>query len=80
VLRLKFLRIASDRRQYEIAELTGIRRPELSRIESGRLNPTPDELARLAKVYGVLPERLLDHITVNDGVESHDSQRERASK
>jgi transcriptional regulator with XRE-family HTH domain len=77
VLRLKYLRCESGKPQYEVAALVGIHRPELSKMESGRVNPTADELARLARFYNVPAERLLDHIAVADGVEYQATQRER---
>jgi DNA-binding XRE family transcriptional regulator len=41
-------RKALDLTQGDLAELTGISQPEISRIESGKVNPTIGTLGRLA--------------------------------
>ena len=42
--------------------LTHISRPDMSRIETGRSNPTQKELIAIGKVLGVPPDRLMDHV------------------
>ncbi len=62
MIRLKFLRIERGLTQRELADRTQINHSQLCLIESGRLNPRPQELARLADALGCLPERLLEHV------------------
>ena len=50
--------------QKAVADLTGICQPTVSHIELGRVHPTPDELRRLAAVFGLAPEDLLTNVTV----------------
>lgn len=64
VLRLKFLRIARKLSQHQLAAATGyvVRQPDLSLIESGRANPTEQELAALSRVLNCPPAHLLEHV------------------
>lgn len=65
MLRLKFLRLERGLSQDQLAAATGysITQPMLSQIESGRFNPTRDELTALADVLGCPTDRLLDHVS-----------------
>lgn len=49
--------------QYQLADRAGVLRDVVGEIERGRVNPRPDELAKIARVLGVEPpERLLAHV------------------
>ena len=62
MLRLKFQRIQHGFSQGDLCALTHISRPDMSRIETGRSNPTQKELIAIGKVLGVPPDRLMDHV------------------
>jgi transcriptional regulator with XRE-family HTH domain len=84
LLRLKFLRIERKLSQHALATATRdvVPQPELSRIESGRTNPTDRELEALSRVLGCASERpldLLDAASLGDGAEFKDAQRESRS-
>lgn len=59
VTRLKLERQNRKISQARLAHATRIAQPVISQIENGRLVPMPSQLARLAAVFGVLPEDLL---------------------
>ena len=61
--RIKFLRIDQGLTQRRLADLARLPRPELSRIESGRVNPTDKERAALARILKCDPATLLDPVT-----------------
>ncbi len=48
--------------QRQVAALIGVSQPDLSRIESGRMNPTDRELSALARLFNCAAERLLDPV------------------
>lgn len=50
---LAALRVRLGMRQKQLAVDTGIRRPLLSKIESGRVNPSVDEVQAIARGLGV---------------------------
>jgi transcriptional regulator with XRE-family HTH domain len=50
---IRIARIRAGLRQYELAQRTGIREPELSLIENNRKLVSPEKLAR---IVAVLPE------------------------
>ena len=50
--RVRELREAKDLTTYELAQRSGIHRPNISRIESGRHMPNLDTLVRLAQALG----------------------------
>ena len=85
MFRCHILRLKQDRRLCEVADATGgvVGRQTIARIEKGRINPTADELAALAKAlkFDGDPARLLDRLDVTrfleEGAESRDGQRER---
>ena len=58
-LRAKFERHSRGWTQKDVAQRTGIPQPNVSAIESGRLNPTPDELERLAQAFLISPSAIL---------------------
>ena len=53
------LRVAAGLTQTTLAKRSGMNRAYLSRLESGRQNPTLATLERLAKTLEVIPESLL---------------------
>lgn len=57
--RLRQLRLDAGLTQAELAERTGIHRPNIARVEAGRHTPSLDTLARLADAIGVAPVRVL---------------------
>lgn len=61
---LRFLRLERRLSQRQVASLIHVSQPELSRIETGRMNPTDDELAALALLYNCAPEKLLAPVEV----------------
>jgi transcriptional regulator with XRE-family HTH domain len=79
VLYLKFRRIELRLTQRAVAKKARISTSWLSQIESGRVNPTPDELAGIGKVLDCPTDRLLDHVSgeaIEPGGEFFDAQRE----
>ena len=56
---LKDLRKAQKLSQAALAKLTGLTAPEISRIECGYRDISPDETLALAKALKVAPERIL---------------------
>lgn len=57
--RLQFERTNKRLSQTHVARVASIPQPTLSQIELGRLVPTPEELQRLAAVFGLMPRELL---------------------
>ena len=61
-----------------LAARVDIHRQDLSGMESGRINATPEELTRLGKALGCPPGALLDHIDESaflpPGAEARDAQ------
>jgi len=57
--RLRRLRLAAGLTQAELARRTGIQRPNIARLESGRHTPSLETLARLASAIGVPTSRVL---------------------
>ena len=62
--RLKLERLARGFSQHAVAAATHIAQPHVSLIETGRLNPTTEELARLAQLFKVAPHELLKEVVV----------------
>jgi transcriptional regulator with XRE-family HTH domain len=54
LLRLKFLRMSRGLHQQQIATLINVPRPYVSNFENGVRNPTPKQLAALARVFNCL--------------------------
>ncbi len=76
--RLKLLRIMRGLSQQQLAVLVKLDQPEISRIESGRVNPLPGELGVLSRLLNCPPDRLLDHVSaapLGPGAELQDKQR-----
>jgi transcriptional regulator with XRE-family HTH domain len=55
VSKLKLALVSSGRHAYEIARDIGIGETRLSRIANGRITPTSEEAARIARVLGLDP-------------------------
>jgi transcriptional regulator with XRE-family HTH domain len=79
VFYLKFRRIELDLTCREVAKQSGIGNAWYGQIERGRVNPTTDELKRIAKALKCTPQRLMvpvDAAPLGDGAEHRDAQRE----
>ena len=81
MLRFKSRRINLGVTQRHVADSVGINRTVYSQMESGRVVPRPDEIARLATFFDLPADRLLDHIDESlaglaPDAESRDEQRE----
>jgi transcriptional regulator with XRE-family HTH domain len=64
---LRALRESQAYSQAELAELAGIQKVTVTRIELGRVQPRPRTIRKLAKALGVNPRDLLDNPgSVND--------------
>ena len=76
-LRLKFERIRRHLSQDQLGRKTGIRQSDISAMERGRLNPTEDELARLANALLINPPSvLLKEIPIRDPEpENHEEEK-----
>jgi DNA-binding XRE family transcriptional regulator len=57
--RLRALRLEAGLTQAELARRTGIKRPNIARVEAGRHTPSLETLARLASAIGVPTTRVL---------------------
>lgn len=64
--RLRLERIARSLTQQELADLAAIRQADLSLFELGRMNPTPEELRRLATALGVSADVLLAPVRLSE--------------
>jgi transcriptional regulator with XRE-family HTH domain len=62
VFRLKFLRLEQGVTQRALAKRAKMSNADLCRIESGRTNPTMQELQALGAVLGSTPDRLMDQV------------------
>ncbi len=70
MIRLKYERLDRGITQKGIEVLSGVPQPVVCLIETGRWNPTSDELQRLARVLGVQPpSALLCEIVVEPNTE-----------
>ena len=67
---LQFLRLERRIGQPALAKLSGVAQPTISLIETGRLNPREDELARLARALGVLPDVLMRQVLLDLSAET----------
>jgi transcriptional regulator with XRE-family HTH domain len=62
MLRMKLERLRRGWNQTKLAYLVRTSGPEISRIETGRTQPYPRQLARLSKVLGLSPDALMQEI------------------
>lgn len=60
ITRMKAERVRRGWTQAELATKAGLKGPEISRIESGRMKPYPTQVARLSKVLKLEMFALLD--------------------
>lgn len=61
--RLRALRLGLGLSQAQVAERTGIHRPNIARVERGSHTPSWPTVARLALAYGVPVSQVLDHVS-----------------
>ena len=62
ILRIKEARIRRGLTQMELAYLAKVDVAEVSRIETGRMNPYPTHAKRLGKFLGITPEELTQEV------------------
>lgn len=62
---LRFTRLSLNIKQKDLAKRAQVNIIYLIGIERGRINPRPDELARLGEALGVKPELLLKEARLN---------------
>jgi DNA-binding XRE family transcriptional regulator len=60
--RIKISRIDNELSQQELADLAGVDRKTINRIENGHFSPSMDTYLRICKSLGVKPSQLLDRI------------------
>lgn len=65
VTAIRLYRVAKDIKQYTLAQSIGMEPSLLSRIESGRKSPTPDQVKRIALALDVSPEVLVEGVATN---------------
>lgn len=56
--RIKLVRLQRGLRQWDVARAAGVTESYLSRLETGRVEPSSELLERLAAVLGVSPQTL----------------------
>lgn len=56
---VKFYRIGLGVTQKLLADLTGIARPNIARLEAGKHSPTLDTVSRISRALGVEPSGLI---------------------
>jgi len=56
--RLRFLRLSVGLTQAELARRSGIKRPNIARLEAGRHTPSLETLGRLASAIGIPTARV----------------------
>ncbi|MDQ0113716.1 transcriptional regulator with XRE-family HTH domain [Paenibacillus harenae] len=78
--RIRLIRREQKRTQEEIAEICGITKSMLSKIESGSAMPAVSTLMKIANALGVKVSDLLEEQTSNDTVMVSASQYEDVSK
>ena len=61
----KLIRQLQGKSQFQISLLTEIPNYRLSKIESGKENPTPEELNKLANALGTTPSVLEQEISMD---------------
>lgn len=69
MLRIKFERLNRQLSQTCVATVANIVQPVISQIETGRLIPTPEQLDRLAVVFGINGENLLKDVVVKESLD-----------
>ncbi len=61
-INLRMLRFEKNKTQKEVAEATGIYSRKLSYYECNKINPSLEDLEKLARYYGVPVEKIKDVI------------------
>jgi len=69
-LKIKFLRIQSKTSQSQLAQQLGLTQAVMSRIESGKRQPTLAEIAQIATIFNVSTNFLLDDIAGTNNLDS----------
>jgi transcriptional regulator with XRE-family HTH domain len=64
VLRIRFERLLRGWSQTDVAHLAHVMQQEVSLIEQGRLIPTPNQLERLGRAFGIPPASLLKPVAI----------------
>ena len=64
--RLRLERVARSLTQQQLADMAAVRQADLSLFELGRMNPTPEELQRLAAALGLAADVLLAPVTLGE--------------
>jgi transcriptional regulator with XRE-family HTH domain len=62
MLRIRAARLFKNLEQKAIAAALGINRSYYCEIENGIRNPSADQRDRIARFFGIAPERLFDHV------------------
>ena len=57
-MRIKELRLSNNLTQEKLAELVGMERTNITRIEAGKHFPNAENLEKFAKIFNVLPNEL----------------------
>jgi transcriptional regulator with XRE-family HTH domain len=70
MLRIKAERLKRGWRQEDLGFYARMAGADVSRIETGRLQPYPTQVARLAKALGLKPEELLEEVGVHAGTQA----------
>jgi transcriptional regulator with XRE-family HTH domain len=60
MLRIRFERLIRNWRQEDLAHFARVSVADISKIESGRMNPFPAHAQRLAEVLNLTPEQLTE--------------------
>ena len=78
MLRLKAERLRRGWTQTDAAFHARLTAPEFSRIETGRMQPYSGQLERLARVFGLSPNTLLELVTDDEAAVSAQASSGRA--
>jgi transcriptional regulator with XRE-family HTH domain len=62
--RLKFERTRRGLSQYSLGRVAKISQPDIGLIETGRLSPSAEQLARLAAVFGLPADVILRPVEI----------------
>jgi len=60
---MKIARITKGLYQDDLSKRMGISKSTVCGLETGRVNPRPDEIRKLCKILGVKPEELFPELT-----------------
>lgn len=62
--KLRALRLAAGLSQKEVAERLGVSRQWYSLIDSGRLRPTEEMAAKIADIFGISADEILQPVKI----------------